>query len=83
MSDKKKLLNLVPEDMAEDVLDYVVKKRGSRLKGNRTKIGQLGNGQFIVTIPKAFALGYGLKKGDVAEWDITQRGLLLKHGDKR
>ena len=53
-------------------------KRGSRLSGNQVKIGQLGNGQFIVTVSKGFALGYGFKKGDVAEWEITQRGLLLK-----
>lgn len=56
------------------------KKRGSRLGGNKTKIGLMGNGQFTTTIPKGFALGYGLKKGSVIEWEITQRGLLLKRG---
>ena len=52
--------------------------RGSRLAGNQVKVQQMKNGQFRATIPKAAALGYGLTNGSVVEWEITQRGLLLK-----
>lgn len=56
--------------------------RGSRLDGNKTKVQLLKNGQFKTTIPRAFALGLGLENGSVLNWELTQRGILLKRGGK-
>ena len=77
---EKELAKSIPEDQRENVLKIVESKRGSRLTGNSTKIQEMKNGQFRVTIPKAQALGYGLKNGSIVDWEITQRGLLLKRG---
>ena len=63
MNKEKKLAEDVGSKDAVKVLKHLSSKRGSRLKGNRVKIGQLGNEQFVVTIPKSFALGYNFKKG--------------------
>lgn len=51
--------------------------KGRRLDGNKVKIRSY-NQQFSLTIPKAFALGYGLKHGSIVELELTQRGILIK-----
>ena len=57
--------------------------RGSkRLGAGKVKVTLMANGQFRVTIPKGLALGYGLFNGSVVDWEITQRGLLLKRSKK-
>ena len=49
---------------------------GSRLKANKVKIQQLKNSQFVLTIPKALADSFDLKKGTVVKFKINEKGRL-------
>lgn len=54
---------------------------GKRLNGNKVKVRCYGNGQFNLTIPRAFALNYELKHGSIVEASLTSEGILLKKGE--
>ena len=68
---------------AAKILTFLKSRSGSRLKANSCKIQQQNNWQFRVTIPKAIGSAYNLINGSVVNWEITQRGLLLKRGGEK
>jgi bifunctional DNA-binding transcriptional regulator/antitoxin component of YhaV-PrlF toxin-antitoxin module len=41
---------------------------------NKMRVQRTSNGQFIVTIPRAFAEALGFKKGTVLEFKFNERG---------
>jgi bifunctional DNA-binding transcriptional regulator/antitoxin component of YhaV-PrlF toxin-antitoxin module len=45
---------------------------------NKSRVQQLPQGQFIVTIPRALAEALRIRKGDVMEWVIENGDLILK-----
>ena len=49
-------------------------KRGKRLPGNSVVVQLCRNGQFSVTIPKVMAMGMGLKKGSVVQYELLKQG---------
>ena len=48
--------------------------RGKRLPGNSVVVQLCRNGQFSVTIPKVMAMGMGLKKGSVVQYELLKQG---------
>lgn len=49
-------------------------RRGKRLESNRVKVRLTANGQFSLTIPRALALGYNLKKGSIVVFEPLKQG---------
>jgi len=79
----KDMLSKVGEkEIAEVLQNHQFKVRGHRLEGHKMKVQVTKGDQFKVTIPKAIARGYGLLNGSVVEFEITQRGILIKRSDK-
>lgn len=72
------LKKLVSDASDAEIVKALFKVRGHRLEGNKMKIQVTKGDQFKVTIPKAIARGYGLFNGSVVEFEITQRGILIK-----
>ena len=72
------LKELIQAADPKEISDALFKVRGHRLEGSRMKVQKTKGSQFKVTIPKAMAQGYGLIDGSVVEFEITQRGILIK-----
>ena len=72
------LKSLIEAADPKDLSVVLFKVRGHRLEGSKMKIQKTKGSQFKVTIPKALAQGYGLVDGSVVEFEITQRGILIK-----
>ena len=45
---------------------------------NESKIQQMKNNQFLVTIPRAIAEAMRLKKGDTLEWVFSQGDVVVR-----
>lgn len=45
---------------------------------NESKIQQMKNNQFLVTIPRAIAEAMRLKKGDSIEWIFSQGDVVVR-----
>lgn len=45
---------------------------------NQSKIQQMKNNQFLVTIPRAIAEAMRLKKGDNIEWMFVQGDVIVR-----
>lgn len=45
---------------------------------NRSKVQQMKNNQFIVTIPRAIAEAMRIKKSDEIEWILSQGDIVVR-----